>query len=231
MIKFHQHGRLDVTCKWSIVIENIFPRVGCLWTYLVYPIISWPLLNNGTDTFVSLPTGYEKSNPQLINSLYLLFSNSLIIIHKIQTKKISTEMVVWICGQPLKGVLGCFNKLRPKCSLNTACVWCIAEKRIFGLVSPQIGVFWRRFFSFEFPGAAILKCDVLWLQCQAPLLSNTMLDNERGPGTATITRFTKGYNLYTVAEVFKRYINRLNTEVTIYNQLISWMRRLILVVV
>ena len=86
-----------------------------------------------------------------------------------------------------KGILHCFNKLRPKCSLNTAYIWCIAEKRCFGLVSPQIEVFWRRFFTFEFPGA-VLKCDLLRLQCQALLLSNTMLDNERGPGIVTVTR-------------------------------------------
>ena len=91
-------------------------------------------------------------------------------------------------ARAFNGIPGCFNKLRPKCSLNTAYVCCIAEKRIFVLVSPQPGVLWRRFFTSEFPGAAIFKCDVLWLQCQAPLLSNTMLDNEKGPGTATITR-------------------------------------------
>ena len=36
------------------------------------------------------------------------------------------------------------------------------------LVSPQIGVFWRRFFNFQFTGASILKCDVSRLLCQAP---------------------------------------------------------------
>ena len=37
-----------------------------------------------------------------------------------------------------------------------------------------------RFFTFEFPGKVMLKCDVLRLACQGPLMSTAMLGNERG---------------------------------------------------
>ena len=48
---------------------------------------------------------------------------------------------------------------------------------IFCLVSPQVEVYSKRFSTFEFPGTAVLKCDVLRLQCEALLMSNTVLDN------------------------------------------------------
>ena len=48
---------------------------------------------------------------------------------------------------------------------------------IFCLVSPQVEVYSRRFSTFEFPDTAVFKCDVLRLQCEALLMSNTVLDN------------------------------------------------------
>ena len=69
----------------------------------------------------------------------------------------------------LKGMLGSINKLPPKLYLNIVYVCCIAEKRCFGLVKPQI------VFEGDFSDAAILKFDVSRLQCQAP----SSFDTER----------------------------------------------------
>ena len=66
-------------------------------------------------------------------------------------------------------MLDCFNKLRSKCSLA------VAERTT---LSSSISC------ENTSRGAAILKCDVIGVQYQTPLLYTTKLANERGPGTA-----------------------------------------------
>ena len=62
----------------------------------------------------------------------------------------------------------------------------VLHSDIFVLESPQIEVFLMQFLTFEFPGATILKCDVLRLQCQAPSRYLTLYESRVGPSTVAL---------------------------------------------
>ena len=92
------------------------------------------------------------------------------------TEEMNTE-VLYKTFILVKRNLHCFNKLRSKCSLDTAYVWCISKKWIFCLVSPQIEVFWMRFFTFWISRRCHLEMWRIMVAVPVPLsLSNIVLD-------------------------------------------------------
>ena len=77
------------------------------------------------------------------------------------------RVVPYSCLFLFKGILSCFNK-SSKMLFEHRLGVLHSRKTMLCSCKSTNRVFVKAIFTFEFPGAAILKCDVLLLQCQAP---------------------------------------------------------------